>query len=162
LSWAKGDVGAFQLKGPYVLLVPGSTPGRPEKRWPAERYGALARYFFDEGYLPVVLGTAGEAGLGSKIRSVCPAAQDLTGRTNLQDIALLARHASAAIGNDTGPMHMIAPAGCPTYVLFSRHSDPERHAPFGKNVTTLQKNDLAFLAVEDVIEAVNAAGFRRS
>lgn len=162
LSWAKGDIEVFQLKDPYILLVPGSAPDRPEKRWPAGRYGALAQYFFNKGYLPVVLGTAGEAGLAREICNVCPSARDLTGRTSLPDIALLARHASAAIGNDTGPMHMIALAERPSYVLFSCHSDPARHAPVGKNVTTLQKNDLTALTVEDVIAAAISSRFHHS
>lgn len=161
LSWAKGDMEDFQLKDPYILLVPGSAPDRPEKRWPAERYGALAQFFFDKGYLPVVLGAAGESGLAGKICHVCPAARDLTGKTSLPDIALLARRASAAIGNDTGPMHMIALAGCPSCVLFSCHSDPVRHAPLGVKVTTLQKNDLTALTVEDVIAVASPARFRR-
>ncbi|MBI4031023.1 MAG: glycosyltransferase family 9 protein, partial [Proteobacteria bacterium] len=155
LSWAKGNIEAFQLKEPYVLLVPGSAPDRLEKRWPVERYAALAQHFFREGYLPVILGSARETALAEKIRSICPEARDLTGRTDFPDVFSLARRASATVGNDTGPMHMIALAGCPSLVLFSRHSDPAKHGPTGKKVTTLRKKNLADIAVEDVIAAAD-------
>ena len=41
----------------FVLLVPGSSPTHPEKRWPAERFGALARALEPAGYLAVIVGT---------------------------------------------------------------------------------------------------------
>src|SRR5688572_19691096 len=39
LDWMKSDISRFNLKKPYVLIVPGSAPSRPEKRWPY--YAAL-------------------------------------------------------------------------------------------------------------------------
>src|SRR6185436_11001327 len=52
----------------FVLLVPGSSPRHPEKRWPVERFAALASALDEAGYLPVVVGTAPEAALGVAIR----------------------------------------------------------------------------------------------
>lgn len=80
----------------------------------------------------------------------CPKALNLGGQTTLFDIVALARAAAGAIGNDTGPMHMIAPTGCPTLVLFSGSSNPVRHAPKGEHLKTLQVNDLETLAPEEV------------
>src|SRR5262249_22944739 len=45
LSWVEADVRRFAVKEPYVLLVPGGSAHRPRKRWPAEKYTALARIF---------------------------------------------------------------------------------------------------------------------
>src|SRR5579864_8163748 len=36
----------------FVLLVPGSSPRHPEKRWPAARFAMLARALDEKGYLP--------------------------------------------------------------------------------------------------------------
>src|SRR5436190_16632719 len=47
----------------FVVLVPGSSPHRPAKRWPASRYGELARRLADRGYVPVVVGTEEQRGL---------------------------------------------------------------------------------------------------
>ncbi len=152
LEWMKGDLSTFALKEPYVLLVPGSAPERPEKRWPAEKYGRFAKLIHSMGYQPVLLGTQAEADATQKIAAACPEALDLTGRTNLHQIATLGRNAAAAIGNDTGPMHLIGATSCPSLVLFSKHSNPVRHAPKGENVNVIQKEDLADLKGEEVLQ----------
>ena len=125
LSWLTGA--AFELPRPYALLVPGAAPHRPEKRWPAAQFARLAGRLRRRGIAPVVLGSRAEAALAAAI----PAAIDLTGRTTLADIATLARGAAVAVGNDTGPMHLIAAIGCPCVVLFSAASDPALTAPRG-------------------------------
>lgn len=152
LEWMKGDLSTFALKTPYVLLIPGSAPERPEKRWPADKYGRLAKMIASMGYQPVLIGTQAESDATQIIAQSCPESLDLTGRTNLHQIATLARKAAAAIGNDTGPMHLIGATGCPCLVLFSGHSDPVRHAPKGDNVDVLQKNELKDLKSEEVIK----------
>ena len=143
LSWMTGDAARFGVRAPYVLLVPGASPGRDEKRWPAAHYAALARALAGDGLHPVVIGAEDERAAAQAIRAAAPAALDLTGRTAVTDIPALARGAAAAVGNDTGPMHLIAPTGCPSLVLFSAASIPDRHAPLGPRVHTLRATDIA-------------------
>ena len=81
-----------------------------------------------------------------------PEALDLTGQTSLPQIAVLARSAAAAIGNDTGPMHLIAATGCPCLAIFSKQSDPVKHAPRGEKVMVLQSQDLQTLKPEKVLQ----------
>ncbi|MBN8903381.1 MAG: hypothetical protein J0H57_20345, partial [Rhodospirillales bacterium] len=66
----------------------------------------------------------------------------------------LARAARVAVGNDTGPMHLIGTAGCPSLVLFSDESDPALCAPRGPSVAVLRRPDLAGLEVETVLAAL--------
>ena len=142
LSWLAGR--RFDLPAPYALLVPGAAPHRPAKRWPAERYRELAELLRGRGVAPVVLGSGAEAPLAAAI----PPAIDLTGQTTFADIATLARGAAVAVGNDTGPMHLIAAVGCPSVVLFSADSDPALTAPRGPGgawPTVLRVPDLADL-----------------
>lgn len=157
VSWLKGQGGLGPAR-PYALLVPGGAPHRPAKRWPAERYGELARRLAGQGVQPVVLGHgAEEAALAAAVRAVEPGALSLVGKTKLGDIADLARGAALAVGNDTGPMHVIAAAGCPSLVLFSADSDPALSAPRpsgGGRVEILREMDLGDLAVEPVWAAV--------
>lgn len=124
LSWLDADTRGFGLSEPYALLIPGSSPGRPDKRWPAERYGELARALAARGVTPVVLGTAIEADIARAIVASCPQAVDLTGRTSVPEIAGLARRAWASVGNDTGPTHLVAAVGCPILGLFCDASVP--------------------------------------
>ncbi|MDQ0463607.1 ADP-heptose:LPS heptosyltransferase [Caulobacter ginsengisoli] len=157
VSWLKGE-GGFDLQSPYALLVPGGAPHRPAKRWPAERYGELAARLAREGITPVVLGHGpDEAGLAEIIRASEPSAVVLVGKTKLGDIADLARAAALAVGNDTGPMHVIAAGGCPSLVLFSADSDPALSAPRPSGegrVEILREMDLEDLAVAPVWSVV--------
>ncbi|MBX2833976.1 MAG: glycosyltransferase family 9 protein [Micavibrio sp.] len=150
LEWMKGDISKFALKKPYVLLVPGCAPSRPEKRWPPEKYGVLAKTLSAAGFQPVIIGAKAEEELAEIIKTHCPRALDLTTKTDLKQIATLARGAAGAVGNDTGPMHIIGPTSCPSLVLFSGASNPIKHAPKGENVDVIQRERLENLSVEDV------------
>jgi ADP-heptose:LPS heptosyltransferase len=154
LSWIEGDGSKFDLAGGYVLLIPGGAAHRPRKRWPAERFADLAGTLAERGTIAVMLGGADERDLGEAIARACPTIRDLVGRTTFADIVGLARGASGAVGNDTGPMHLIAAAGCPALVLFSAESDPALTQPVGETISVLQRDDLARLATGTVVDAL--------
>ncbi len=146
LSWSGGAFSDFGLPDQFALLVPGSSAHRPMKRWPVDRFRALAGML---SMPAVVVGTEAERPLARAILE----ATDLTGRTDLAQLTSLARAASIAIGNDTGPMHLFAAAGCPCLVLFSRDSDPALCAPRGQAVRLLCRPDLGALDPAVVHEA---------
>lgn len=150
LSWAKTDIARFSLPARFMLLVPGGAAHRPEKRWPIERYAALASAIAAHGIMPVVIGGANEADLGTVVTAACATAYDLTGQTSLGDIVGLSMAAIHAVGNDTGPMHLIVAAGLPATVLYSSASDPALTQPRGREVSVLQCRNLADLAVDKV------------
>ena len=125
LDWVVADLARFKLPDPYVLLVPGGSAGRPAKRWPVAKFAALATELLAHGAVPVLVGGPDEKGLGETIRAVAPRARDLIGQTSFAEVAAMARGAGAAIGNDTGPMHLIAATGCPSVVLFSSGIRPQ-------------------------------------
>jgi ADP-heptose:LPS heptosyltransferase len=152
LSWMTADISLFGLKRPYVLFVPGSAPHRPEKRWPALKYAALAIKFMRRGYDVVLLGGPAERDIMDKISQSAPGVYDFSGRTSFFDIVSLAKTASGAVGNDTGPMHFIAAAGCPAVSLFSGASDPLRAAPVGAAVTVMQADLIDDLSVDEVMK----------
>jgi len=161
MDWVTGDISRFSLRRPYMLIVPGCAPAHPEKRWPAERYGAFARAIEDRGFQPVVIGTVADADAAETICHISPKTISLIGKTSLLDIVLLAREASAAVGNDTGPMHIIAATGCPVWVLFSRKTNPVRHAPKGDAVHIIRKDNLNDLGVDEVAAQMKETDFRR-
>lgn len=141
-----------------ILIAPGSSPHRPAKRWPAARFGALAQALDAAGYLPVVVGAGEEERLAAEIRSFCPAAVDLVGRTSIAALAALARRAVLSIGNDNGVSHLAAAADCPVVVLFSETgSDPALCAPRGRLVRVVAVPDLNDLAAEAVLAEASEA-----
>jgi len=156
LSFLRADVGHFAIKAPYALLVPGSSAHRAIKRWPAGQFAELAQALTREGVTPVLIGGPAERDAMRKITETCPETHDLCGQTDLAELVTLAQGARIAIGNDTGPLHIVAAAGCPTIALFSRESHPVRSKPPGPTVTVLQKPFLNELTVPEVLAAVRA------
>ncbi len=162
LGWLDGDISGFGLSGPHALLVPGGSRARPQKRWPVERYVELARRLADDGLRPMLIGGPDEADALARIAAGEPGALDLCGRTSFGQIAALARTARLAVGNDTGPVHIVAGVGCDCAVLFGGDSDPGLTAPrgvAGGRVAILRRAPLADLTVDEVWDALERAGF---
>jgi ADP-heptose:LPS heptosyltransferase len=158
IAWLTGQAD-HRPPEPFALLIPGGAPHRPAKRWPADRYGALAKALAGQGITPVVLGHGPEEqALADTTRAVEPSSMVLVGQTSFGDIADLARRAALTIGNDTGPAHIAIAAGSPGVVLFSAESNPALSAPRpvteGQAVEILREADLADLAVDAVLMAV--------
>lgn len=154
LSWAEADLSRFDLDSHFALLVPGGAPHRPDKRWPADKYADLAHSLLERNIQPVLLGTAKEGEVLDEILDRCPDVYDLSSQTDFIEIIALAKKAHVAIGNDTGPMHIISLAGCRSVVLYSKASDPELCGQRGPNVTIVRKDSLNDLDVDTVIQAI--------
>ena len=166
LSWVLGGTPAPRAvtgpaQRPLALLVPGSSACRPEKRWPVGRYADLAALLEAKDFDVLVIGGLQEAELAHVIQNRARRARDLTGRTDFAQIAALGARAAIAVGNDTGPTHLIAAAGAPTIALFSSASDPALCAPRG-HVTVLQAPDLAEMPVDNVLRTALAIATPRS
>ena len=153
LSWVVADVARFNLPGRYILLAPGAAMHRPAKRWPAERFAEIGRRLARQGVASVVLGTQVDAEPIKQLRAHYPEALSLAGKTSFADIVGLARQALGSLGNDTGPMQLIAAADCPAVVLFSNDSEPALCAPRGR-VTVIRRPDLAEIETDAILAAL--------
>lgn len=138
----------FGLENSYALIVPVCAPQRPLKKWPTENFASLAKKFAGAGITPVLIGgpSQDEKELCAMIAQEIPAARDLCGKTSLKDIASLAAACLAAVGNDTGPLHIAAAAGADSYSFFGYYNDaatwrplsPKAHVlSYGRHVTGL-------------------------
>jgi len=148
-------VAGAQAPRPFVLMVPGGVENRPEKRWPVERYAQLARLLRERGYDIVIIGGPQESALARHIQKVAGNARDLTGRTDFAQIAVLGARCVLAVGNNTGPMHLIAAAGAPTIAVVEDEPDALLTAPRG-HVAVLQARSLDALTVETVAAAASS------
>ena len=151
LDWLGADTERFAISGPYAILLPGGSAHRPAKRWPAERYAALAGRLAAGGLQPLVLGGGDEIELTARVAG--EAGLDLGGRTDLFDLVALCRGAELVIGNDSGPLHLAAITGRPTVVLLSAASEPALCAPRGQAVSIVRRPNLRDLGVEEVLAA---------
>lgn len=152
ISWMQADVSRFQLPQRYALIAAGGSAHRPEKRWTVEGFTRLAKALSADGVLPVFLGTAAEADVLDAITKnlVGIPHKNLCNETSFYDIAQLGRDCVVAVGNDTGPMHLIAATGSKSLVLFSYASDPTLCAPRGEHIKILRRPTLEQLAFKDV------------
>ncbi len=136
-----------------VVLNPGA--GRPEKRWPAERFAELGRRLCRERVARVVLVWGpGEADLAHRI------VEEHTGvvlapPTDLRRLLAVLRRASVLVAADTGPLHVAAALGLPCVGLFGPTSSV-RNGPYGKGHRTFQAahGHLEEIDVDPVLAAV--------
>ena len=104
----------------FCVLNPGAND--PAKRWPAERFAALAEHLADACGLRVLINTGpGEEGVARAAADACagcgPTILAEHGQTLASLKAILAR-ARLLVTNDTGPRHLAAAFGTPTVALF--------------------------------------------
>ena len=154
LNWMDAPLDRFDLPERIALIIPGGAPHRPDKRWPAENYAEVAVRLSARGISPVLIGTPPDGDALDPVRAA--GAIDLSGRTSLLELAALARRAECAVGNDTGPMHLAAMAGCRSVALFSNASNPAKHGQRGPSVDLLHAADLDDLPVDAVWERLEA------
>jgi heptosyltransferase-2 len=117
-------------EGDFLLgLGPGATYG-PAKRWPPERFAAVADMAAERwGAKVVVLGSAGERDIGDEVAAAMKApALNLCGRTGLDEAAAVLRQCRAFVTNDSGLMHLAAALDVPTVAIFGS-TDPVATGP---------------------------------
>jgi len=141
LNWLGSDIDKFELSGKYALLVPGGSARRGNKRWPVHRFKELAQKLAALGLTVVLIGQASESLTLSGVADNLDGVISLAGATSLAEVATLGRFATISVGNDTGPMHILAAGRRPTFVLFGGASDPALCAPRGGNVRCLIAKD---------------------
>lgn len=150
LGWLNGPLEAFALPARFVVFVAGCAPHRPAKRWPTAHFARLAEHFLGAGLGVVLTGTGADQATLEEISGRVPAVLNLGGRTDIGQLAALARRTLAVVGNDTGPVHLMAAAGAPTLMLMSNESDPMAMGPRGREIGCLQVPALAELTADRV------------
>ena len=127
-SLAVDDVRRELGEAPFALLNPGAA--WPNKRWPPDRFGAVASFLRDvRGLRSLVLWGPGEAPLAHAVVEASNGAALLAPPTSFRDLLELSRVAALVISGDTGPLHIAAAAGAPIVALFGP-TDPRRNGPF--------------------------------
>ena len=153
LKWFDAPVGKFGLPEHYAVLVPGCSPNAPHKRWPAQKFAALAQQLRSKNLVCVAVGAEADADAVGTIKTLSTNVIDLCGKTGLFELAGILRRAALVVGNDTGPLHMAAALGAPTLALFSGKSNPVWSKPPGPRVAWLQSKNIADLGVNAVVAA---------
>jgi lipopolysaccharide heptosyltransferase I len=112
----------------YIVLNPGAA--WPNKRWPPERFGALAAALFEHsGLRSLVTWGPSERDLADTVVAASAGAASAAPATSVSDLAVLMREAALVISGDTGPLHIAAAMGTPLVGLYGP-TWPERNGPW--------------------------------
>ena len=123
-------------KAKYVIIVPGGSKKRLNKRIPVEIFLKITHFLLKSGFQVLIIGSEDDLKVCNLIASFYPEVINYCNKTDFFDIGKLSLKSSLSIGNDTGPMHLISKGGKKTIVLFTKFSNPQLCKPVGKNVST--------------------------
>ncbi|HWN11512.1 MAG TPA: lipopolysaccharide heptosyltransferase II [Pyrinomonadaceae bacterium] len=117
---------------PLIALCPGSINSRA-KRWPMERYAALADRLINElGAEVLLIGSNDELEVSREVAQLMRGkAVVLTGETDLADAIAILSLVDLLVTNDTGPAHIASALGRPTLVIFGP-TNPLTTRPFSE------------------------------
>jgi len=132
-AWAD-QILAQAGSSPAVLINPGA--GWGAKRWPAERYAAVAQGLIDHGLRVLINAGPGEEPLADAIvQATSGAATPLA--SSLAQLIALTRRVALVIAGDTGPLHLACALGRPVVGIYGP-TDPSRNGPFGNRFKVLR------------------------
>jgi heptosyltransferase-1 len=135
-AWADGILPTGSRQ-PAVLINPGA--GWGAKRWPVERYAAVAEGLLERGCRVLVNAGPGEEALAERIaRETHGAANSLS--CTLAQLIALTRRITLAVAGDTGPLHLACALGRPVVGIYGP-TDPSRNGPFGTRFKVLRSPD---------------------
>ena len=129
---------AARTGGRYALVNPGAA--WPNKRWPPDRFGALAARLRERhGLTPVVLWGPREQALGEAVVAASGGAAVLSPPTSIADLVALSRGAALMVSGDTGPTHIAAAVGTPLVAIFGP-TVPARNGPWAPSDVSVSRD----------------------
>ena len=140
--WGSGE------ERPVVGLHPG---GRRRKRWPIERFEAVAGLLAARGVMVIVFSGPAEFEL---IEAMAPPGprRVYAPPTDIRGLRALVSGLDAFVSGDCGPMHLAAALGVPCVAIF-RLGDHARYGPLGREHRVLHRPE-GEVEPEEVVEAV--------
>jgi heptosyltransferase-1 len=120
--------------GTFAILNPGA--GWGAKRWPAERYGYVARALAKDGVRAVLNYGPGEENLARDAEAASGGTAKAM-KCSITELIALTRRAQLFVGGDTGPMHLAAALQVAVAAIFGP-TDPARNGPYGTRSIVLR------------------------
>jgi heptosyltransferase-1 len=112
--------------GDFAILNPGA--GWGAKRWPAQRYGQVARALARDGLRSILNSGPGEDDLARQAEAASEGAAKSM-KCSITELIALTRRAKLFLGGDTGPLHLAAALQVPLVAIFGP-TDPARNGPY--------------------------------
>ena len=132
-AWADSLLASTPAQ-PSVLINPGA--GWGAKRWPVERYAAVAKNLVARSCRVLVNAGPGEEPIAEVIVNETGGAATLL-PPSLENLIALTRRVALVIAGDTGPLHLACALGKPVVGIYGP-TDPGRNGPFGTRFKVLR------------------------
>jgi heptosyltransferase-2 len=123
-----------------IGIHPGTGQSSVSRRWPPDRFARLADWLVEEHNAKVIFtGAPSEIPLVNEIRRTMKTDPIVsTGRTNLKQLAEIAKRCRIFISGDTGPLHIAAAMKTRVLGLFGPNT-PSKWGPYGKGHRVIYK-----------------------
>jgi heptosyltransferase-1 len=112
--------------GEFAIATPGA--GWGAKRWPAERFGQVAKALARDGVRTILNCGPSEEQLANAAESASDGAA-MPLKCSITELIALTRRAKIFVGGDTGPLHLAAALRVPVVAIFGP-TDPARNGPY--------------------------------
>lgn len=113
----------------------------PQKRWPPQRFAAVADYFMDKGYGCVFFGGPMDKEMVAEAVSFMEHKPIIaTGLFSIGELAAAVKACSLFITNDSGPMHIAVSQQVPLVALYGP-SNPMFYGPYTEKAIVLESTD---------------------
>lgn len=150
-------------RGPFAVLHPSAREA--ERRWPAERFVAVARHLSDDlGLRTVWVGGLRDKRLVMNLQAMLQRGSVAMVGRPLDEVMVTLRKAALFVCDESGPMHMAGALGTPLVAIFGPN-DPPRLLPRNANAVAvggwvggadepMATCDVSEVGVNDVMDAV--------
>ncbi len=153
----------FGITGPFVLIIPSVEVGR---RWPAQHYAELASQMISRNITPVIVGGPNRKEYGHEISQELVKLQptgtrgivDLTDKTDLAQLAALAKEASFFIGGVAEEVHLTSSLGCPGLLILHPSQASDMDALYGREVVRMTADNLANVDPDSAFSMLRSMG----
>ena len=137
-----------------VVLNPGAS--REGKRWPAERFGEIARRLAARGWHVAVSGAPSERALCESVCGQLPNATNLAaGGVGLGALRAVLADSALLLTNDTGTRHVAAAVGCPWVCVFGSEPPTLSRLPASRGIELVPPDArVTSIGIEDAWDAV--------
>ncbi|MGV6802245.1 MAG: glycosyltransferase family 9 protein [bacterium] len=154
----------YGISGEFALLHPAR---EEEQRWPAEHYAQLASDLVMRGVTPVLVGTEEMTTFGNTVSQLmvqigpkggARALVDLTDKTDLAQLAALAKEASFFVAGIADEVYLTISLNCPGLLLLQQQEMANADALYGRRIVCMTAEDVATIDPESVTTMLISMG----
>ena len=121
----------------FAVLNPGAA--WPNKRWPPDRFGAVAQWLRRaRGLSSVVTWGPGDETMAAAVVDAAAGAAELAPATSISDLVAIVRESTLMVSGDTGPVHLAAAVGTPVVGIYGP-THAARNGPWSVDDVTVSR-----------------------